>query len=296
MPAARSPQPKRSVLAGKRLVHAAHAVAGEVDGHVLETNLFQTPHRVAPKRLLHELAHAFGLDLDARKLPVNAYAQLAKAPLAQPCLGLGDHDKSLDADLLAVGEATCKASGRRLVPGGKAQLMRKLADFVFRQPRLKKGTRDAELLDGPVSRTVIAEVVDVRAFRHLRETVSRRRFENLAEYALLAQIATVGRILLESGDGEFVYLQDDLSNAVRFAKAFGVGKVGGRKHMRFHCDGAGLVSQRLMRCVQQQGGIDAAAEGDREAFAFAQVSEQRLIFRLTCGNSGVLRISARSTR
>lgn len=85
-----------------------------------------------------------------------------------------------------------------------------------------------------------------------------RRPNNCAQQACLAKIAAIGRILSKCIIFELVCLNDQLQNAAIFAKCSSLAEFSLRKKTRLSCNCNRSLAKRLVRGVQEQGGIHAA--------------------------------------
>ena len=121
---------------------------------------------------------------------------------------------------------------------------------------------------------MIAEVVQVGAVEHRTQAAARRLGGADDEQVVLAEVAAVGRVLGVAGDGQLVGVHDHVLGAQRGGERTSLGEVVGGGRGRDGGEGETARSEDVVRHAQEEGGIDAAREGDQRGVELRQQTAQ----------------------
>ena len=116
---------------------------------------------------------------------------------------------------------------------------------------------------GLQARAVIGEVIHVRAVEHGREAAARRLAETDHEEAVLAEIATIGRVLGVAWNVELVGLDQEVLDAEGSRQLPGVvdvflGRGGGAGRER-----QAALAEHVVGDAEEEARVDAPGEGDQ---------------------------------
>ena len=209
---------------------------------------------------------------------MDAHAHLVKALIQQQLLGRIHHTQLLPGDRVPIRKTACQAGEGLLIPGRQPEMAGKSADFLLCQSRMAQGALYSQLSHSLHSGTVIAFVVQVGSLGNCRHAFRLGHLADLAEQLALAQVAAVRRVLGKTLDLQLVKRDDKLPDALGFAKRLRLLKLPFREHARRNRHCKRRFPQGLMRCMQQQGGIDAAGKGNRNAAQCGKAFLQHLVF------------------
>ena len=159
-------------------------VAFGINGNVVEPCVADARCKVAGGEGFHKRNALSRRYLNARELTVRATADLREPGFDEQVFGGFDGGQLFGGDGVAVGHAACKAGVGRLVPGGKAQRVRKLAHVGFGKAGFQQGAFNGQLGKRLKAGAIVAKVASVRAFGNVKKPQVGSFLQDAAEQVL----------------------------------------------------------------------------------------------------------------
>src|SRR4030067_1709713 len=156
------------------LIHTPRPVPIEVQTDIGIAEFFQRYRDFFCNAVRKQQPELASVHLDPRRVPVVAHPHLAETESTEEVFGGLYGLKYLGRDSSSVGDPGRKTGERRFVPHGQAQAAGEFADFRFGKSCLNNRTPYGELKGRASARSMVAEIVGVRAVEHEGDAFPRR--------------------------------------------------------------------------------------------------------------------------
>ena len=170
-------------MRSQRLVHAARAIAAQVQGDIGEAETLEGGVDACAQRLVQEKpGEVFGEDFQPGQCAVDSDPHLAEAGLQEQSLRLFHHLHLFGGDGLAIDESAGQAGIRGLVPGAQSEFTGEQPNVRLGQSSLPQRREDAQFPDGDQTRTVIPQVIHVGALGDVFNALLSAEFQDFREW------------------------------------------------------------------------------------------------------------------
>ena len=184
--------------------------------------------------------------------------ELRKAEIEQELFRLIDHGKLLHGNRLPIYKSRCKTCITRFVPRRKPEISGQCADVALCKPACTKRALYPKLGDCRKPRSVIPKIIKIRALRDRVDPVCGRCLPDFLKEGFLTEVAAVLRIFPKARDFHLPEFNDFLEDSMFRTEVLCFSKLSLRKCAGSCCHRNSVFTQRFLRGIKKEGGIDAA--------------------------------------
>ena len=263
----------------------ALAVAGQVQGHVLEAMGLAQAHDLLSHTRSEQSLELAEVDLDPRDRVVPAHPELAEAEGPDRGFEPADLRQAFGRHRRAVGDPTRQACRRGLVPHVHADQLRGFAHFGFGHLGLDQRAPHRGVLGGLEPGSEVTKVVEVGAVDDVGEApLDALELGDVVQLALAVK-AAIGFVGDVTRTRDLVGVDEAVRGPELLRNAFGVALLAGgqaRAHRR-HANGA--LAEFGVGHGQHERAVEPARIADQHGAEIAQVfSESCELFRAGLGD------------